>query len=118
MVVAKELQRRSAPVLAGPVLAVREEQVLPAVSVVIDERNARAERFRKILFAEGTGVMHKRETRGFGDVGELDGRLAALSEYRNRGQNQSCDQRLHFNTAEACSCIACRSLLSSGWLIL
>ena len=58
--------------LAGPVLAIGEKQVLPAVPVVVDKGDARTERFRKILFTESAGVMSERDPRVFGDVGELN----------------------------------------------
>ena len=58
--------------LAGPVLAVREKQILPAVPVIVDEGNTWTERLRKILFAERAGVMSERDPRVFGDVGELN----------------------------------------------
>jgi hypothetical protein len=35
-IVAKQLQRRSPPLLARPILAVRKEQVLPAIAIVVD----------------------------------------------------------------------------------
>ena len=54
--------------VAGPVGAVDEEDVLPAVVVVVDEGDARAHGFREPFLAEGAVV-----------VGEVDSGGAVMS---------------------------------------
>ena len=70
--------------MSGPVHPVRENEILPPVPIVIDERDSRTECFGKILLAEGTGVMHERETRGLRHICELNRGLRVLAEYGNR----------------------------------
>ena len=49
---------------ARPVHAVDEQDVLPAVGVVVDERAARSERLGQQLPAEGAGVVTELQTGG------------------------------------------------------
>jgi len=56
--------------VAGPVHAVEEHNVLPAVGVVIQESATRAEGLGKQLAAVGATVVHKTNSRGVGYVGE------------------------------------------------
>ena len=58
--------------MAGKVLAVDQENVLPAVAIVIDECAARAQSFRQVFFPEGAVVVDEVDAGGFGDVGEAD----------------------------------------------
>jgi hypothetical protein len=54
---------------------VDEQDVLPAVVIVVEKRAAGADRLREILLAEGAAVVFESECRLGGDVGELDPRL-------------------------------------------
>ena len=56
-VVAIEAQRRALPLVPGPVHAVDEQDVLPAVGVVVEERAAGAERLGQQLAAVGAAVV-------------------------------------------------------------
>src|SRR5207253_9466769 len=51
-IVAVETQGRAPALVAGPVHAIDEQNVLPAVGVVIQKRATRAERLRKQLAAD------------------------------------------------------------------
>src|SRR5262245_16647550 len=74
--------------LAGPVLAVREKQILPAVPIVVDKGNAWTEGLRKILFTESACVVSEGEPRGFGHVRELNGGRVGLTEESEGRQHQ------------------------------
>ena len=122
-VIVKEMQRGTPPVLPGPVHAIGEKQILPSVSVIVDERDARSEGFRKIFLSERAGVMSKRETGGLRDVRKLNCRGSGPAHDMRGRQREQCDDEaikraFHFKSTEVCSCIACRSLLSSGWVFL
>jgi hypothetical protein len=58
---------------AGEAGGVDEQNVLPAVIVVVEEGHARAHRLREIPFAEGTVDVREMEARGGRDVDELHG---------------------------------------------
>src|SRR5262249_52687281 len=57
VVVVKHLQRRRASMLPRPVFTVREEQVLPTVSVVVNEGDTWTESLWKIFFAKRAVVV-------------------------------------------------------------
>ena len=59
--------------VAGPVRRVDEEQVLVAVAVVVEERDARAHRLGQELLAERAVVVDEGDAGLLGDVDELDG---------------------------------------------
>src|SRR5262249_15870297 len=56
-IVVKQMQCGRPMRLPGPVFAVGEKQIPPTVAVIVDEGNARAQRFREIFFAERAVVM-------------------------------------------------------------
>ena len=58
--------------VAGPVLAVDEEDIGKSVVVVIDERAAGAHGFRQPFFAEGSVVVREVDAGLGGDVAEGD----------------------------------------------
>src|SRR5262249_28765138 len=58
--------------LAGPVHRIDDENVGPAVIVVVDDAHTAAHRFGQILFAKGTGVVFEVDASGGSDVGEFD----------------------------------------------
>ena len=76
-VVAVEAQRRSLPLVPGPVHAVDEQDVLPAVAVVVEERAARAERLGQELAAVRAAVVAEGEAGRGGDVDEPEARAVA-----------------------------------------
>ena len=61
-VVAKQAQRRSLALVTGPVHAVDQQDVLPAVGVVVEKRAARAERLRQQLAAVRAAVVRELQT--------------------------------------------------------
>ena len=71
-VVVIERGKRFALFVVGPVHRVDEQDVLPAVVVVVDEGAARADGFREILLAEGAAVMFEADASFGGNVGEFD----------------------------------------------
>src|SRR5271168_796189 len=58
--------------LAGPVISVDEEDVLPAVVIVIEEGDPGAHGFRQPLFTGGGVVVSEVEPGGVSDVFEMD----------------------------------------------
>ena len=58
--------------VAGPVHGIDEENVLPAVVVVVDEADAAAHGFRQIFLAEGAAVVLEMNSGLRGDVGEVN----------------------------------------------
>src|SRR5262249_7675892 len=124
LIVTEELQRGIVPRLSGPFLAVRKEQILPTVIVVVDECHSRAESFGQIFFTERAGIMSEGQTCCLGDVGKTDRRVRRLRKsHVGRGEEEphreySREKKeglSHFFTrASTCSWIGCRSLLSSG----
>ena len=74
MIVVVELQAWSAPFLQwpGPVLAVDQQDVGPAVVVVIDESAARAHGFRQPFLSKGSVVVGEVDAGLGGDVAEGD----------------------------------------------
>jgi len=71
-VVAVEAERGALPRVTGPVHAVDEQNVLPAVGVVVEKRAARSQRLRQELAAVGAAVVAKPEARRGGHVGEAE----------------------------------------------
>lgn len=69
-IVAVESQRRLLPPVARPIHAINEQNVLPAVGVVIEKGAARPERFGKQLSTVGAGVVLELNPCGCGYVGE------------------------------------------------
>jgi len=72
VIVVIELRRGMLADVTGPVHAVDQENVGPAVVIVIDEGHAGAHSFGEIFFAEGAVVVHEMDPGLFGDVAELD----------------------------------------------
>ena len=77
VVVAIECRVGLALRVAGPIHRVDKEDVLPAVVVVVDEADAAAHGFRKILFAESAAVAREMDSCLRSDVGELNGTRGA-----------------------------------------
>ena len=71
VVVAIERRERLAAA-RRPVLAVDEQDVGPAVAIGIEERAARAQRFRQVFLAGAPAVVREVDAGRCGDVGELD----------------------------------------------
>ena len=63
--------------MAGPVHGIDEEDVLPAVVVVVEKTDAATHCFGEIFFAERAAVMLKVNAGLRSDVGELDGARGA-----------------------------------------
>ncbi len=65
-------KRRSLPLVAGPVHAVDEQDVGPAVSVVVDERAAGSHRLGQQLAAKRPAVVAEPEPGRGRDIGERE----------------------------------------------
>src|SRR6476661_2939154 len=95
--------------VAGPVHPVHEEDVRPAVVVVIDESNARSERLRQIFFSKRAIVVDKVNSGLLRDVTKRHARRTRGSwcarsrkcrkkqSHREHQKNRS--RLLHFATA-------------------
>ena len=76
-------QRRALPLVAGPVHAVDEQDVLPAVGVVVEKRAAGPECFGQQLAAIGAAVVAEPQAGRRGDVDEREaGRVRAAAGTR------------------------------------
>ena len=75
-VVAIQLHRRALPLAPRPVRSVHQQDIQPAVIVIIEEGAARTQRFRQILLPEGAAVMLEGNTGVPGYVRELYGKLS------------------------------------------
>ena len=69
-----------------PIHSVDEEDVRPAVVVIVDKRAARPQRFRQILLAEGTGVVHEPDASGLRNVAKLNPLRRVLESALRRSQ--------------------------------
>ena len=58
--------------MPGPVHAVHQQNVQPAVAIVIEEGAARAHGFGKILRAERAAVVAEVDAGGGGDIGQTE----------------------------------------------
>ena len=69
-VVVVEAQRGAALLVARPVRAIDQQNVLPAVAIVIEEGAAGAQSFGQEFSAEGAAVVLEMNARLSGDIGE------------------------------------------------
>ena len=69
-IVAVETQRGALSFVTGPVRSVEEQNVLPAVSVVVEKGATGAERFWEQFSAVSAGIVLKPDSRGGSDIGE------------------------------------------------
>ena len=96
VIVVEELRRRRTALrMAGPVLAVNEQDVGIAVVIVVDERTARTHRLRQPFLAKGAVVVRETDPRLRCDVGEGDGLGIA-----RRQQQQNHAPQSHRDTEE------------------
>src|SRR5437660_12067890 len=72
------MQCRGTPAMPRPIHPVDEEDIGPAVVVIVDKRAARPQRFRQILLAEGTGVVDEPDASGLRNVAKLKPLRGAL----------------------------------------
>src|SRR5581483_7706635 len=72
VIVVIQLQRSDSLVMAGEILAVHQQNVRPAVVVVINERAARPHSFGQILLSERAIVVDEANARLRSDVAESD----------------------------------------------
>src|SRR5438046_1651625 len=83
--------------VAGPVHAVDEKNVRPAVVVVVDEGHAGAHGFREIFCAEGAVVVEEMDSGLWRDVAELNsggfGRSANTGFHNQGKSNRKCGER-------------------------
>ena len=68
--------------VAGPIHAVDQQDIQPAVAVVIEKRATGAERFRKIFRAERSAVVPEVDAGRSGDVGEAKSRIGGSGRER------------------------------------
>ena len=74
-IVAVEAQRGALAFVARPIHAVDQQDVEPAVAVVIEKGAARAQGFGQILGAEGAAVVPEIDARRSGDVRQTEARV-------------------------------------------
>ena len=77
-VVAIERERALLAVMSRPIHAIDQQDVLPAIAVVIEKGAAGAECLREKLAAEGTAAVTKANPRGTGHVGQAEGELLRI----------------------------------------
>ena len=89
-IVAVERKSRAAGLVTGPIGAVDEENVLPAVFVEIENSDAWAEGFGKVFAAESTAVVDEADSGVGGDVGQAEARdrRLAIKARRPKGRRQ------------------------------
>ncbi len=71
MIVVIELGRGVLLNVAGPVHAIHEKNIRPAVVVIVDEGHTRPHGFRQEFLPEGGIVVHEMDPGGLRDVAEL-----------------------------------------------
>ncbi len=89
-IVAIELERGTLSLVAGPVHGIDEEDVWPAVGVVIKEGAAGAKSFGEKLAAVGTAVVVEINASLRGDVGKLKSGSVRWRRRRKTGGEDSC----------------------------
>ena len=72
LIVVIERGKGFAGLVARPVHGIDEQNVLPAVIVVVKKAGAAAHGFRQILFSEGSGVVFEVDSGLGSHIGELD----------------------------------------------
>src|SRR5262249_31249638 len=95
VIVVIELRRRMSLHVPGPVHPVHKENVRPPIVVVVDESNARTERFWQVLFAEGSSVMREANPSPCRHVAERDRRC--LWYGRRQGSQGRCRSDSKYN---------------------
>src|ERR1700731_2627044 len=71
-VVPVEPQRGSLALVSGPVHAVHQQNILPAIAVVIEERAACAQRLREQFAAISAAVVPELDPRRVGNIGQTE----------------------------------------------
>ena len=92
-IVTVELESRTLTRVPGPIGTVHQQNVLPAIVVVIEKRATGAKRFRKQLAPVRSIVMLEIYSGGTGHVGEMEaeGRSGSPNWLRTyRAPDQSC----------------------------
>ena len=74
-VVPVKLHRRALLLAPRPVRSVYQQDIQPAVIVIIEEGASRTQRFRQVLLPEGAAIVLEGNTCVAGYVRELDGKL-------------------------------------------
>src|ERR1700723_3462948 len=59
VIIVIERWMRNRPIMLRPVRPIHEKKILPAVAIVIDERDARPPRLRQILFPESPIIVRE-----------------------------------------------------------
>ena len=83
-VVAVEPHGGALAAMAGPVHAVDQQNIQPAIGIVIEEGAARAHGFRQILGAECAAVVAELDAGGGGDVGQAEVQAGRIGGQRPR----------------------------------
>jgi len=65
-----KLERGASLFVFRPVGAIDQQNVLPAIAVIVEKGATGTERFRKELASKGTTVVLKAKARGNGDIGK------------------------------------------------
>jgi hypothetical protein len=72
VIIVIERWMRNRPMMLRPVRPIHEKKILPAVAIVIDERDARPHRLRQILFPESPIIVREMNSGRSCDVIKLD----------------------------------------------
>src|SRR5580704_1481301 len=72
VIIVIERRMRHRPMMLRPVRAIYEKKILPAVAIVIDERDARPHRLGKVFFPKSSIIVREMNSRRSRDVFELD----------------------------------------------
>src|SRR5262249_561533 len=79
-IVAVKAERRAAALVGRPIAAVDQQDVEPAVAIVVEKGAPGAQRFGQILRAECSAVMPEADSRARGDIGKAKGRGGGSEE--------------------------------------
>src|SRR5581483_2424174 len=86
-IVTIEMHGCALPLVAGPIHSVNQQNVQPAIGVIIEESASRTECFGKILAPESAAVVRKAKTGGFCHIREAKRgrRFGAVRSQQQRG---------------------------------
>src|SRR5580704_12862316 len=94
VIIVIERRMRHRPMMLRPVRAIYEKKILPAVAIVIDERDARPHRLGKVFFPKSSIIVREMNSRRSRDVFELDrGSGRRGKTWRGRRKERSSGQR-------------------------
>src|SRR5215213_9300722 len=99
--------------MTRPVGAVDQQDVLPSVRVIVDERAPRSKRFRQELAAVRTVVVAKCQPAAGGDVNELESRCGV--RLANDVGSQRREAKAGTTARQKVTAIHCSGLIKPCW---